>query len=162
MLLLILSHLIIAPAPFAPAHAETLSGPIKVIDAGSLRIAGQTIRLRGIATPTPDDRCPFRNVTIACGRVATTALMDLTAGTEVICELPDDSNRSSTLWATCKAKGYDLSEGMIYTGYARATKSAPAHYRQVEAASRKRKRGLWRGDFPDAVNDAVNRAATRR
>ncbi|MDE0941984.1 MAG: thermonuclease family protein [Alphaproteobacteria bacterium] len=156
VLLFILSHLIVVPAP-SETLAETLSGPVKVIDAGSLRIAGQTVRLRGIATPAADDRCPFRTVTIACGRVATTALMDLTAGAEVECDIPDDSDRSRTIGATCQASGYDLSEGMVYTGYARPIKGAPARYREVEAAARKRKRGLWRGEFPDAVNEAASK-----
>lgn len=137
--------------------AETLSGPVKVLDATNMRVGTQLVRLYGIAAPTAGDRCALRTVTIKCGRIATTALMDLTAGVEVTCETHGDPNDKGVHLATCKAKGYDLSEGMVYTGWARPIKGAPAHYAQVEAGAKKRGRGLWKGKFPDAVNKAARR-----
>ncbi len=154
IVLFILSLLIMAPL-VTPAAAEILSGPVKVIDAANLRFGEQLVRLHGIAAPKPGDRCPLRSVTIRCGRIATTALMDLTAGASVECKTHGDPNAMGVYLATCKANGYDLSEGMVYTGWARPVKGAPAHYRKVEAGARKRGRGLWRGDFPDAVNKAA-------
>ncbi len=152
ILLVILGHM------FAfPALAETLSGPVKVIDAANMEIGGNLVRLNGIAAPKPGDRCPLRSVTIKCGRIATTALMDMTAGAKVLCETHGDPNDKGIYRATCKANGYDLSEGMIYTGWARPAKGAPAHYRRVEAGAKERGRGLWRGEFPDAVNKAARR-----
>ena len=153
ILLFILSHFVVAPAA-----AEMLSGPVKVIDAANLRVGGQLVRLQGIAAPESGDRCPLRTVTIKCGRIATTALMDLTAGAKVQCEPHGKPNAKGVYLATCKANGYDLSEGMVYTGWARPVKGSPKRYRAIEAGARKRGRGLWRGDFPDAVNKA---AATR-
>ncbi len=150
ILLFILSHLILGPA-----LAEAISGPVEVIDAATLRVAGQVVRLRGIAAPKPGDQCALRGTTIPCGRVATTALMDLTAGAEVHCQTHAQSGGPGTLLATCEAGGYDLSEGMIYTGWARPDKRATARYREVEEDARKRRRGLWRGEFPKAVDRAA-------
>ena len=150
ILLLILSQIIVASAA-----AEMLSGPFTVIDAANLRVAGQLVRLQGIAAPKPGDRCPFRNVTIQCGRIATTALLDLTAGASVSCQTHGGPDAKGVHLATCTANGYDLSEGMVHTGWARPAKGAPAHYRKVEASARKRGRGLWRGEFPAAVNKAA-------
>lgn len=152
ILLLVLSHLIVGPA-----MAGTISGPATVIDAATLSVGGQVVRLKGIAVPKPGDRCPLRNVTIRCGHVAKSALEDLTAGAVVHCRTHGVSNRQGAVSATCTAGDYDLAEGMIYTGWARPDKSATARYREVEKSARKRKRGLWHGEFPDAVNRAAGR-----
>ncbi len=93
ILLFVLGHLIVAPA-----MAVTISGPVKVIDAMTLKVGGQLIRLSGIAAPKPGDRCTLRNATIPCGRVATTALMDLTAGAEVHCQTHDGANGNGFLF----------------------------------------------------------------
>jgi len=164
ILLVLLCHLIAAMTATMTATmistgaaAETLSGPVKVIDATNMRVGKQLERLYGIAAPKASDRCPLRSVTIKCDRIATTALMDLTAGAFVECETHGKPDAKGIYLATCKAVGYDLSEGMIHTGWARPVKGAPAHYRAVEAGARKRGRGLWRGEFPDAVNKAARR-----
>jgi endonuclease YncB( thermonuclease family) len=149
ILLFVLSHLIIGPA-----LAGTLSGPVEVIDAATLRIGGQTVRLSGIAAPKPGDHCAMRGMTIPCGRVATTALKDLTAGMVVSCQTRGQPRRGVVM-ATCTADDYDLAEGMIYTGWARPDKRAAARYREVEKAARKHRRGLWRGEFPKSVNRAA-------
>lgn len=78
---LILSYLVVVPAA-----AETLSGWVKVIHTANLRIGGQLVRQNGVAAPKPDDRCLLRSVTIKCGWIDTTGLMDLTTGASVTCE----------------------------------------------------------------------------
>ncbi|MDP7548593.1 MAG: thermonuclease family protein [Alphaproteobacteria bacterium] len=150
ILLVILGYLIIAPA-----MAGTISGPVEVVDAATLRIGGQLVRLNGIAAPKPGDQCLMRGRQIPCGRVATTALKDLTAGMVVRCQTHGRAGPRGVILATCAADDYDLSEGMIYTGWARPDKRATARYREVEKAARKRRRGLWRGEFPKAVNRAA-------
>ena len=150
ILLLILSHLIIAPV-----LAGTLSGPVKVIDAATMRVGEHLVRLHGIVAPRPGDQCRLPAKTIPCGHVAATALMDLTAGAEAICQTHGEPNTDGITLATCTAGGYDLSEGMIYTGWARPHDVATARYRKVEIGARKRKRGLWRGEFPASVNKAA-------
>ena len=89
---LLIGYLIVGPA-----QAETLSGRVKVIDAINMRVGQQLVRLYGIAAPKTSDRCPLRSVTIKCGRIATTALMDLTAGAKVICESHGDPNAKGIL-----------------------------------------------------------------
>ncbi|MBT3170743.1 MAG: thermonuclease family protein [Rhodospirillaceae bacterium] len=139
ILLFILSHFVVAPAA-----AEMLSGPVKVIDAANLRVGGQLVRLQGIAAPESGDRCPLRTVTIKCGRIATTALMDLTAGAKVQCETHGKPNAKGVYLATCKANGYDLSEGMVYTGWAEADGTQMSRYAAFELDARSAPRGMWR------------------
>jgi len=136
------------------ATAQELTGDVDVIDASTLKIGGVEVRLHGIAAPAPGDHCEFRERTIDCGRVATTALLDLTAGARVRCTLRDAAGTPPA--ATCRADGYDLSEGMIYTGWARPTAAAPARYRSIEQDAQARRRGLWQGQFPSAVNVAAD------
>ena len=100
------------------------------------------------------DSCAYEQRTIDCGLVAKTALQDLTVASEVVCR-PVDKTADGQLLVRCTANGYDLSEGMIYTGWGRALPKAPKRYHQVEADAKARKRGLWKGAFPASVNDLV-------
>lgn len=133
--------------------AETLAGAVKVIDATTLSVAGQVVRLHGIKAPAAGDVCPFRDRTIPCGEVAATALMDLTAGARVTCE--SHGLVDGVKVATCSAGGYDLSEGMVYTGWARPLAGAPARYLAAQKKAQRRNNGLWQGQFPNAVNRAA-------
>lgn len=126
------------------AAGDRLEGPARVIDAATIEVAGETLRLYGIVAPVPGERCPYRGTEIDCGHVAATALMDLTAATPVSCTVNDGAAR-------CEAGGYDLSEGMIYTGWALPLRHAPARLRAVLREAAEKGHGLWRGEFPDRV-----------
>ena len=49
--------------------------------------------------------------------------------------------------AHCFADDYDLSAGMVYTGWALADGEAGKRYLETERGARDGRRGLWRGDF---------------
>ncbi len=136
---------------FATHTGCVKAGPARetanVIDAQQLELAGKRWRLPHIHTPRPGDVCAFKDRQIDCGLIAKTALQDLTAGAVVVCDTSD---------GLCRAGGYDLSEGMIYTGWARAAKDAPAKYKKLEKDAKARRRGLWQGAFPASVNDKVD------
>lgn len=145
--------LALALAPPGAAIAAELSGPFEVVDAGTIAIAGQQVRLYGIRTPAPDAQCAFRQKTIPCGRVARSALLDLTAGARIRCTAVGEDGHGRTT-AICRANGYDLSEGMVYTGWARAVS---ARYKRFEADSKARRRGLWQGEFALSDNTGQTR-----
>jgi endonuclease YncB( thermonuclease family) len=138
-----------------PATADTVTGAVQVVDAVTLTVGGRKLQLYGIKAPAPQDICPFRNRSIPCGEVAATALMGLTAGARVACETRGDTGGMET--ATCKADGYDLAEGMVYTGWARPVAGAPARYLAAQKKAQARRNGLWQGRFPDAVERAAGR-----
>ena len=75
--------------------------------------------------------------------------MDLVAGSgEVRCEpLNKVPLADGTIEARCFSEGYDLAEGMTYTGWALADGAAGGPYRTFEAGARDAGRGLWRGRF---------------
>lgn len=124
--------------------------PLTVLDGDTIELAGRVIDLAGIDAPEFGQRCRRGNTEVDCGMIARTQLLDLTAGAEVTCNLDKADIRAG--WPTvavCHSGGYDLSEGMLHTGWAltHPEATASARYSQVQAASREAGRGLWGFDF---------------
>ncbi|MDH3474791.1 MAG: thermonuclease family protein [Rhodospirillales bacterium] len=133
-----------------PLYGE-LRGTPQVIAGDLIELQGQRLRLAGIDAPEPGQQCLFRDKLYDCGELARAALLDLTAGVEVICQPlaggTAEAKPGAAPTARCTAQGYDLSEGMVYTGWAlvppETTSPYAAQQRQAEAAGH----GLWRGRF---------------
>lgn len=132
---------------------ETVEGPATVEDAATIAVEGRTLRLYGIAAPRPGERCTMRGVEIDCGHIAATALMDLTVAAEVTCRILDAGAEPPV--ALCTAGGYDLSEGMVHTGWARPLPGAAEKLFRSQELARSRDQGLWSGTFPDSVEAAA-------
>ena len=133
---------------------EAIRGQARIIDGDSLEVAGRNFDLAGIDAPELGQRCQSRQRLYDCGSLALAALMDLTAGVEVECRTLAGGaggvgERSS---ARCSAGGYDLSEGMIYTGWALLPPgepggAVPATFSAIQAQADAKQRGLWKGSF---------------
>lgn len=136
------------------AAAAALQGSPTVIDGQTIEVGGKSLRLYGIRAPALDERCRFQDRSIACGRISRTALLDLTAGATVRCTLRAQ-RRDGPPAAVCHAGGYDLSEGMTYTGWARADRAVTDTYLRFERDARKHRRGMWRG-APTNATDTTN------
>ncbi len=128
-----------------PARAGTLSGPARVITGDRLEVGGRLLALAGIDAPEPGQVCSREGREYDCGQIAATALMDLTAGVPVACEILGPGDPAP---ARCRLPdGYDLSEGMVYTGWALAWPREDNPLRTQEQIARSKKHGLWRGQF---------------
>ena len=66
--------------------SEAITGKPRIIDGDTIEITNERIRLHGIDAPESKQTCAGPSKTIPCGRLATLALMDLTAGAEVTCK----------------------------------------------------------------------------
>ena len=127
-----------------PAAADDeISGVPRVIDGETLEIGGTRFRLAGIDAPDPRQTCFVRKREYKCGRVAATALMDLVAGVTVRCR----PERDEPGVARCRAGGYDLSEGMVHTGWALAMPRDHKRFAAIERRAANARRGLWQGEF---------------
>jgi endonuclease YncB( thermonuclease family) len=154
--ILILSLALVVP--FAPTRAE-IAGPPIIIDGDTIEVRGAAVRLYGIDAPELGQTCRIGRHAYDCGKIARTALLDLTAGVSVICKLvpPDPAAASDASDASddspngrigrCTADGYDLSEGMTYTGWALALRRVSGRYVAFEDGARAAGRGLWKGPF---------------
>ncbi len=137
----------------APARAE-VAGPPRIIDGDTLAVQGMVIRLYGIDAPELGQSCRIGERAYDCGQIARTALLDLTAGATVRCKLappsPEDAGSedgAADRIGHCSADGYDLSEGMAYTGWALALRAVSERYVAFEERARAARRGLWKGRF---------------
>ncbi len=132
-----------------PALAE-ITGRPKIVDGDTLELQGQAIRLYGIDAPELGQACTIKERTYDCGMVARTALLDLTAGVAVTCKVvPAEPGRAAGDGRSgrCFAQGYDLSEGMAYTGWALALREVSERYLVFEERAQAAGRGLWKGRF---------------
>ncbi len=136
------------------ALAEIVGRP-KIIDGDTIELQGQAIRLYGIDAPELGQACTIEERTYDCGMVARTALLDLTAGVAVTCKVVSAKVVSAEPGRAagdakpgrCFAQGYDLSEGMAYTGWALALREVSARYLVFEERAQAAGRGLWKGRF---------------
>lgn len=157
--LLAVGFMLAAVVTVRPGLADT-SGPATVIDGDTLLVGGRTIQLFGIDAPELGQECRRSDrqptLWVRCGVIARAQLMDLTAAQEVVCR-PAGADHG-----ICQAGGYDLSEGMAYTGWAVVDEDAPARYHAVSADAKAEGRGLWIYDFVmPAAWRAGKRLATR-
>ncbi len=132
-----------------PALAE-ITGRPKIVDGDTIELQGQAIRLYGIDAPELGQACTIGEQTYDCGMVARTALLDLTAGVAVTCRVlaaEPDAGTGEAKPGRCFAQGYDLSEGMAYTGWALALREVSERYLVFEERAQAAGRGLWKGRF---------------
>ncbi|HIC82171.1 MAG TPA: thermonuclease family protein [Kiloniellaceae bacterium] len=134
--------------------ASPVRGVAQIVDGDSLAVAGQTYDLAGVDAPELAQRCTRQERLYDCGLLAQAALMDLTAGVQVECRrLAQQPASDGVPLARCTAGGYDLSEGMVYTGWALIPPDGGSADRYqtafgpIQQGARERRRGLWKGAF---------------
>jgi len=88
----------------------------------------------------------FTIIVFGCVRIAATALLDLTPGARIRCRTTGETRNQCAI-AVCDADGYDLSQGMMYTGWALAKPVTGASYKPFEETAQKNRHGLWAGQF---------------
>lgn len=132
-----------------PAEADVQGKPT-IVDGDSLILGGQRFDLFGIDSPEPGTSCLKENGTrFDCGRIATTALLDLTAGMEVKCQPkgPAEHPATEAIPALCTAGGFSLNRNMVHTGWAIADQAVSSDYVDTERKAKEAKRGLWRWEM---------------
>ncbi|MDA1101966.1 MAG: hypothetical protein O2967_23685 [Proteobacteria bacterium] len=104
----------------AVAAPTIIQGNPEVLSGDTLSIAGVVLHLSGIDAPEKGQLCRVPSGrAFDCGLVSKTVLLDLTVAVSVSCRLTGGI-RENLPEARCFAAGYDLSKGMVHTGWALA------------------------------------------
>jgi TPR repeat protein len=123
-----------------------LVGPANVVDGNRIEVEGHLLRLVGIEAPHIGRKCQIAGRAADCGVIARAQLKDLTEGARLRCIVLAQRIGEARA-ARCFAGGYDLSEGMVYTGWAYARGEHAERYAATEMDSRRSANGLWRIDL---------------
>lgn len=130
-----------------PVLAQSITGPVRVIDGDTLSMNGERIRIHGINAPESDQRCDHGRW--ACGQEATQAMVRLVAGAPVTC-LGRDRDHYGRLVAVCyNHQGQDLGRVLVEMGMATAYRRYSTDYVDLEESARAARRGVWSGEFQD-------------
>jgi len=121
--LLIVGTLFIARQQPEP---DILAGQASVIDGDTIRIAGQKVRLQGLAAPEMDE---------PGGQAAKNAMIQIVKGQQVSCEL-DGTTTHDRVVGICYAAGRDVAEELVRRGLARdCPRFSRGRYKDLETVA---------------------------
>lgn len=128
----------------ASSDDEIVGNP-GVIDAGTIRLDGETLRLWGIEAPPLDAECDLDGGQWKCGRQAAQSLRAMLNRTRLFCERVPAYDGPD--YAKCRTAEHDISEWMVRNGWAveRAFYSDNA-YSRAQTQAKIENLGVWRTD----------------
>ena len=129
-----------------PSDGSEIRGRAAVLDADTLEIAGQRVRIYGIDAPERSQTCERAGGTWPCGLEATAALTRLVAGNEVRCETRD-RDRNQRAIAVCWLNQIDVGRWLVEAGWAVAYRRFSGAYVDAEEIARGTRSGIWSGPF---------------
>lgn len=131
---------------FAAVIATTV-GTASVIDADTIEIRGERIRLVGIDAPESGQKCLNSwGKFVRCGTNAANALDQWIARDSVSCDI-EGKDRYGRLLAHCRVRGQNMQEWLVANGHAVAYRSYSTAYVDAELRARDDKAGVWSGEF---------------
>ena len=129
------------------AILSTTTGTASVIDADTIEIRGERIRLVGVDAPESGQKCRSASAEfVRCGSIAANALDAWINRNPVTCDI-EGKDRYGRALAECRVRGKSMQEWLVLNGYAVAYRSYSTAYVPAELKARKAKAGVWAGDF---------------
>ena len=128
----------------ATAHGQQIvsDNDVGFVDGATLTIKGKSFELYAIKAPQLGSYCNPRLKKYDCGLISKSALMDMSVGATIVCSrAPAPYNTEKY---KCLSDGYDLSEGMVYTGWAIPLETAPDLFKKLAHEAKEKPRGMWR------------------
>ena len=133
-------------AAYSPADPD-IAGVASVIDADTIEIHGERIRLFGIDAPESCQTCiDASSRTWRCGQRAALALQELIERRTVSCA-ERDIDRYGRIVGRCLVGGLDVNEWLVVQGFALAYRWYSHDYIAAEDQARAARRGVWAGSF---------------
>ncbi len=134
---------IVKPIPlYAP-----LIGPATVIDADTIDIGKERIRLWGVDALEGDQLCKRMGSAWPCAADSAAALRTYLDGQTVSCQ-PKTLDRYQRWVSTCEVSSSDLGAWLVTHGWALDfPKYSGGHYSKQQIDAQSRKAGIWLGEF---------------
>ncbi len=124
-----------------------IAGRASVIDADTVEIHGQRIRIFGVDAPEKRQPCfDADGKEWACGRRAAN-LVDAFVGDRPVQCRSKDHDRYGRVVAQCWVAGVDIGEWLVSNGLAVAYRRYASDYIGAEQGARNRHAGIWSGRF---------------
>ena len=140
-----------SPAPAGPSAGASgdnvLAGTATVIDADTLDIGKQRIRLVGVDAPESGQKCLDKDQKLVrCGTISANALDQWINRNPVSCEI-EGKDRYQRNLGKCFVRNESVQDWLVRNGYAVAYRSYSTEFVDAEVAAQKAKAGLWAGEF---------------
>ncbi len=136
-----------AETPAGPKAESPVSGTASVIDADTLDIHGQRIRLVGVDAPESGQKCLDASAQfVRCGSIAANALDAWINRNPVTCTI-EGADRYKRLLGQCSVRGESVQEWLVSNGHALAYRTYSNQYIAAEDQARRAKAGMWAGRF---------------
>lgn len=139
-----LGTLLFSTVPVFPE--DTLHGTANIVDGDTIKIAGIPVRLEGIDAPEQLQKCTRDTEQIACGRLATKALVQMINNDPVTCILLGKDSYGRML-GECSTKDKNLNALMVRSGWALAFVKYSDRYTHAENTARSTRAGMWQWSF---------------
>ena len=130
------------------ADTTIIGGETRVIDADTLEVIGERVRLKGIDAPERRQFCERASGALyPCGQAATRALRERIGDGKVACAIDSQRDRYGRALGVCSVHGEDLNAWLVSQGHALAYRRYSMRYVEQEEEAKAAGRGVWAGKF---------------
>ena len=135
------------PAPAPVAKGAAVSGTASVVDADTLDIHSQRIRLVGVDAPESKQKCLDPSGALyRCGADAANALSDWINRNPVTC-VSEGHDRYNRTLGKCSVRGESVQSWLVTNGHAVAYRAYSKEFVSAEDTARTARTGIWSGEF---------------
>lgn len=135
---------------FVAALAIWLVGQPRIIDADTIELQGQRLRLTGIDAPETRQICTNNEgQQWPCGEAATHAFSQRIGTGAIQCRIVGRDTKWNRDLARCFKGDVDLNKWLVRSGWAVSYSRDGSLFMPDEAMARFKKRGLWQGQFEE-------------
>jgi len=139
--------IIVTEANPSPAPEGVIVGTASVIDADTLDIHSERIRLVGVDAPESGQKCKDASgALVRCGSTAANALDAWINRNPVTCA-SEGTDRYQRVLGKCSVRGQSVQDWLVRNGYAVAYREYSTEFVPAEIAAREAKAGIWAGEF---------------